>query len=173
MILKSEKITLRPFSLNDLETLLLWSNDKYLRMLSAMHPFPVTIEHNRQWMSQLMNDTTNKNIYFAAETNETKEFFGYFNLRDINLIHKHAFLGIIIGNLKMRGLGYGKEMMILGLDYGFNMLGLMKIYLDVLESNETAIRLYSSLGFVQEGEFINHYYYNGKWHNVFRLAKFN
>jgi diamine N-acetyltransferase len=170
MVLKTEEISLRPFCQDDLDMLYQWGQDKQLRFLALMHPWPVTSDNYKQWLSQLMSDTSNKNVYFAAEVNQDRKFFGYFQLREINLIHRHAFLGIIIGNPEMRGRGYGKELMKLGLDYGFNMLGLHKISLEVVESNSNAIALYNSLGFVQEGKFKDHFFFDGKWHNVVRMA---
>ncbi len=172
MVLNSDKIYLRPLILEDLDLIHGWRNDKNLRLLALTHPYLVTMEQDRNWLNKILNNTDNTNIIFAAVLNEAKEFFGYFQLREINQLHNHAFLGIVIGNKNLRGLGLGKEVMNLGLDYGFNMLGLQKISLDVLESNVNAIRLYSNLDFLQEGKFIHHFYYNGAWHNVIRMAKF-
>ena len=172
MILKSEKVILRPFAIEDLDQINLWRGDKDLRLMSLMHPYPVSMEQDRDWLEYVTKDISNKNIYLAAERNKDKEMIGYFQLRDINLIHKHAFLGIIIGNTSDRGKGYGKEMMKLGLDYGFKMLGLEKISLEVLETNERAIKLYETIGFKQEGKFNNHFFFDGQWHHVVRMAKF-
>lgn len=173
MILKSDKISLRPFTQEDLDTIHIWRNNIDLRFMALMHPFPVSKDQDKQWLMHVLTDTSNKNIVFAVEFNETKEIFGYFQLTEINMIHRHSFLGIIIGNEKMRGQGLGKQIMELGLSYGFKMLGLHKISLDVLEINESAIKLYTSLGFINEGKFEKHFFFNGKWHNVIRMAKFN
>lgn len=173
MILTSDKISLRPFSQEDLDIIHSWRNSVDLRHMALMHPYPVSIDQDKQWLAHILSDTSNKNIVFAVELNQTKELFGYFQLTEINLIHRHSFLGIVIGNKKMRGQGLGKQIMELGLNYGFAMLGLQKISLEVLESNEAAITLYQKLGFVTEGKFEKQYFFNGAWHNVIRMAKFN
>ena len=44
------------------------------------------------------------------------------------------------------------------LDIAFNEMGLHKVYLNVLDNNFRAIKLYEKLGFKLEGEFKEHLY---------------
>ena len=91
---------------------------------------------------------------------------------DINFINRNAMLGIVIGEQSYQGKGLGKEIMELGLTYAFDYLQLNKIYLDVLESNNKAVSLYKKLGFIEEGLFRNHYWFNNEFHNVMRFSIF-
>lgn len=50
-----------------------------------------------------------------------------------------------------RGRGYGREAVMLVLEYAFEGLGLHRVGLDVLSINPRAAALYSSLGFLTEG----------------------
>lgn len=54
-------------------------------------------------------------------------------------------------------------------DYGFNGLGLNKIYLHVDSENTIAIRMYKSLDFVPEGELTAEYFIQGRFKDVIRM----
>ena len=59
-----------------------------------------------------------------------------------------------------RRKGYGKEAMLVLLDFAFNILGLHNIYLFVYKFNQYAIRFYEKfrfqmVGFIREGAYIN------------------
>lgn len=158
---------------SDKELLFQWRADKEIRYLTMMHPYVISEEMNNKWINEVMNDMSNKNVYFAIEANETKKTIGYFTLQKIDLINRNAMLGIVIGNSDYRGKGLGKEIMQNGINYGFNTLGLYKIFLNVLENNESAIKLYKNIGFEIEGVLKQHYFFNNRWHNVIIMSIFN
>ena len=60
--------------------------------------------------------------------------------------------GFVIVDSRIRGKGYGKQMLTLALRYGFEVLGAEKITIGVFENNEPAIRCYRSVGFRPTGE---------------------
>ena len=53
----------------------------------------------------------------------------------------------MIGEPEDRGNGYGKEMIKLAVDFGFNKISLSQINLAVFDFNEAAISCYKSVGF--------------------------
>jgi UDP-4-amino-4,6-dideoxy-N-acetyl-beta-L-altrosamine N-acetyltransferase len=172
MELISERIKLRPFNKEDLKRLHEWRNDPEIRLLSMMHPYPVSLQNDESWLDSVIADTSNTKIVWAVENIEDTLLIGYFQFSKINLIHRNASLGIIIGDKKSRGKGLGKEIMILGLKYAFDTLGLNKVSLDVIEINYSAIKLYKEIGFIEEGRFKDHFFFNGKWYSVVRMAYF-
>jgi len=172
MILESDNIRLRPFESDDLEKLFEWKNDPELRLLAMFHPYPVTLEQEREWLNSILTDKSNKLISFAVVAKENNRLIGYFQLRQIDLVSGNAFLSIIIGDKKDRGKGFGSEILRLGLDYGFSYLGLHKISLDVVSVNEKAIKLYEKYGFIKEGHFKSHFFFNGNFYDVLRMAVF-
>ena len=68
---------------------------------------------------------------------------------EINWRHRRARFGIFLGDRHGRGLG--TEATRLVLDWGFNMLGLANVLLEVLTDNERAIRAYERAGFRRLG----------------------
>jgi RimJ/RimL family protein N-acetyltransferase len=70
-------------------------------------------------------------------------------------------LHIFIGAQGQRSHGYGEATMQLALAHAFGDLGLHRIYLFVLASNEAAQRLYKKCGFVDEGCLHQHAFKRG------------
>ena len=172
MLIKANNITLRPFRNSDSELLAQWRADKEIRFLAMMHPYTVSESLTNRWLDQVMHDTSNKNVYFAIEKNDSETFIGYLTLQRIDLVNRNSMLGIVIADKNYRGKGLGKEIMQTGMEYGFNFLGLRKISVQVVEGNMSAIRLYKNVGFETEGILRNHYFFDGAWHNVVLMAKF-
>ena len=172
MILESDNIRFRSFRLDDVSKLVKWKSDPELRLLAMFNPYPVSYENETNWLNSIINDKSNSIVTFAAETIVDKVIIGYFQLRQIDLVSRTAFLSIIIGDKDMRGKGFGQEMLNLGISYGKATLKLHKVSLEVLSSNQRAIKLYEKSGFVSEGLFKSHFFGNGSYHDVIRMAYF-
>ncbi|MDE6063906.1 MAG: GNAT family N-acetyltransferase, partial [Lachnospiraceae bacterium] len=56
-------------------------------------------------------------------------------------------LGFVIVDDKVRGRGYGREMLSLAIQYAFDFVKVKKISLGVFENNIAAIKCYESCGF--------------------------
>lgn len=173
MILKGTKVTLRPLIESDFDYYFKWHLDNEIRFQTLMHPYPVTERQEKAWFEKVITDITNKRLIFSVICEENQEIVGYFQLTEINFINRNAKLGIVIAEKNYQGKGLGKEIMQLGLDYGFKYLGLYKISLEVLATNEKAIKLYKKMGFIDEGTFKSHFYFEGQWHDILCMALFN
>jgi RimJ/RimL family protein N-acetyltransferase len=68
------------------------------------------------------------------------------------------------------GKGYGSEAMRLMLDYGFGILNLHRIELDVFAFNERAIRAYEKLGFQKEGIKRDCLFYEYEYHDAIIMS---
>ena len=170
MKIKGVKISLRPFKNNDFEETIHWRDDKKLRFVGLFHPFPVSNELEKDWCEEIVNDRSNKTVYFAIEENEENRMIGYFQLKNIDWISNTCEFSIIIGKESDRGKGYGKEALLLCLQYTFESLNLRKISLDVLVENKTAIALYEKIGFIKEGIRKKHVFYDGKYWDILLMA---
>ena len=72
---------------------------------------------------------------------------------------------LFIGDENNRSKGYGKEILKLLLDYGFNYLNLNNIMLTVKSFNERAINCYQKVGFKEIGRRRKSYFLNGKYYD--------
>lgn len=172
-MLIGENIILRPLSINDLEKTNQWRNNLNLIKLTQGVRFPKTLEMDREWFQSVLNDTTNRNVYFGIDEIESKEFIGIIQLNNIDYISGTAIWGFIIGEKNKHGKGYGVEAPRLLFEYAFNVLNLRKIYGYPISFNTATFRMHEKIGgFVEEGRLKNHVYYDGKYYDVLVLSLF-
>ena len=86
------------------------------------------------------NDAT----MFSMLEKDTREFIG--NIEFFNRTFDAAEWGIVI-TTKMQNKGYGKEALMRSVEYGFNELGLNRIFLSVYADNPRAVHVYEKCGF--------------------------
>ncbi len=165
-MIEGKGIILRPLSISDIEKLYEWHNNFQIKKLALMHPFPVSLELERKHMETQLTSTNNTMIIMGIEEKTSKELIGFTKLFNINWVHRTAYFGIIIGDAKARGKGYGKETTVLMLNYAFRNLNLHKILLEVVAFNKDAINLYKKIGFENEGILKQQIYLEGSYHDL-------
>ncbi len=73
-----------------------------------------------------------------------------------------AEFGILLGDRAIWGQGVGTQVTRFAIEYGFDVLGLRRIYLEVVDTNERARHVYEKLGFVVEGRLREHQVKHGR-----------
>lgn len=140
-------MTLRPFNINDAETILGWCKDKHaFRLWSAdrYKDFPAKPE---EMLEQYKGD----NMYpLTAVVGDA--IIGHILLRYPMVDRTHIRFGFVIVDDSKRGKGYGKQMLRLAIDYAKQELGAQKITLGVFCNNLSAVECYKSVGFRITGE---------------------
>ena len=102
---------------------------------------PLTEEQEIDYIKDKMD---NKATMFSMLEKTTGKFIG--NVEFFNRVFTEAEWGIVI-TFSMQNKGYGKEALKRSVEYGFNELGLTRIYLGVYADNPRAIHVYESCGF--------------------------
>lgn len=172
-MLIGKNIVLRPLKMDDLQKTFEWRNNLELIKLTQGIRFPKTIEMEKDWFNQILNDKSNKNIYFGIDEIKTGEFIGIIQLNNIDYISGTAIWGFIIGDSKNQGKGYSIEAPRLLFNYAFKVLNLRKIFGYPIEFNEATFKMHQKLGkFVEEGRLKKHVYFDGKYHDVIILSLF-
>ena len=135
-------MTLRPFNINDVPTILSWCKDKHaFRLWSAdrYKEFPAQPE-------EIMEQYEGENMYpLTAVVGE--EIIGHILLRFPSEDKSVIRFGFVIVDDSKRGKGYGKQMLRLAIDYAQRELGAQKITLGVFCDNLSAVECYKSVGF--------------------------
>ncbi|MDO4721499.1 MAG: GNAT family N-acetyltransferase [Peptostreptococcaceae bacterium] len=88
---------------------------------------------------------------FSVIDKETDELLGNAGLMNIDWIDRKAEAGLFLGDPERLGKGYGSDALSLLLDFGFHILNLHNIYLQVYEYNRIAKRCYEKVGFREAG----------------------
>jgi RimJ/RimL family protein N-acetyltransferase len=161
VMLKGDRVTLRPARPGDLEARLRLGNDPEIHRLfggSAADLRPLTREDAEAWLAGLV-----ANPY--AWVIEAENFIGEIRLDKLDTIDRRATLAIGIVDPAALGLGYGTEAIGLLLGHAFDALGLHRVGLRVLAYNERAIRAYARCGFVVEGRERESALVDGAWHD--------
>lgn len=141
----------RRLTKDDLQLRVNWMNNH--RIYSSMHfETPILIDNTIRWFEN--NVDNNKRADLAFEENGVVVAFG--GLTNINSEVKKAELYIFVNPENQKG-GIGTRATKTLCSYGFNQLGLNKIYLETNEDNVAAQRVYEKCGFVLEGKLRNEY----------------
>ncbi|MBA7547606.1 Spermidine N(1)-acetyltransferase [subsurface metagenome] len=165
-------IKLRALTSSDKTKTLTWNNQVDIKQLYAGHPFPVNLEMESDWYEKILRSNVPTTV-FGIEFVSEKKLIGLTILKNINLIHRKAEFAIFIGDKEERGKGYSRTATQKTLAFGFNQLGLNRIYLNVQKNNEVAIKLYESIGFIIEGEVRKSIYKDGQFYNEYIMSILN
>ena len=125
---------------------------------------------NNWYESKVLGD--NGTIMFSIKAVDTDELLGCCGLCYINWVHRNADLSLYIGweNSYIDDKGFAKESCQLLFDYGFNELGLQKIWTEIYEFDHKKYKLYKELGFSQDGFLRKQYFHEGKWWSSYILS---
>lgn len=107
-------------------------------------------------------------LYVIADA--TDRCLGHVGLYKIDHRIRSAEFAILVGDKRAWGGGIGRACTSFMLKLGFEDLQLHRIYLEVLETNVRARKLYESLGFVHEGTLRHAQWKGGRYLDVHVMA---
>lgn len=170
---QGDLIRLRAFENGDLLWALAYNND-YQIMRGAMSGMllPSNDNDEAQFMAQQSSYSRDK-YQFAIETLAEKHFLGQCGFTQVDWKNRVAELGIIIGNQKDQGKGYGADAVKTLCRFGFQEMNLHKIKASVFDFNQAALKCYEKCGFQREGCLKQELYREGAYHDVILLALFS
>ena len=146
--LDGKKIYLRPLKKSDInDGWLNWINDPDARE-NLMGYFPV-IEKDLKSYFNLQK--LPYSAMFAICLKKDNKYIGNIRLSSIDWINKCCAYGRLIGNKGCRGKGYGSEALILILRYGFEVLGMNRMYTSVIKTNKASVKSSLKIGVKKEG----------------------
>ena len=123
---------------------------EYLEMVNDIENVARFIGDRREPLTEkdeidyIKNKMDNNATMFSMIEKKTNTFIG--NIEFFNRVFEEAEWGIVI-TTKMQNKGYGREALMRSVEYGFNELGLNRIYLSVYVDNPRAIHVYEQCGF--------------------------
>lgn len=165
-------IKLRKLESKDAKGMLEWMTDSEVYKFFRFDVSHITMESTLAFIDEANKQFADKTDYNFAIVNDNDEYLGTISLKHIDDEVKSAEYAISLRKCT-QGKGVGTQATKQLLEYAFNVLGLNRVYLNVLSDNEAAIRLYERCGFVYEGEFVNHISIRGevkslKWYAIIK-----
>jgi RimJ/RimL family protein N-acetyltransferase len=161
--LSGENVAIRLFdNKQDLRLLRRWLPDKYGRffVLSCATARSDSVD-------DLCSDQSN---LFGVITTQSGTPIGALAFLEYKNPQRRAELRKLIGEPDYRGRGLAEEATRLWVDYGFNGLGLDKIYVSTLQTHLSNIQLNERIGFQVEGLLKNEVLIDGERHDVLRMG---
>ena len=156
-----EKTRLRRIEREDIPTFVRWFSDPEVREYLMINR-PISTAEEEKWFERKLVEEDSE--IFAIETADGTHI-GNIELMDIDSHHRHAELGIVIGEKAYWGQGYGSDAIHTLLHFGFQEMNLHRIYLRVYEDNARGIRAYEKCGFRHEGRLREANFRQGKYHD--------
>ncbi len=169
MRIDGKKIYLTSFTYDDCEDFIRWRNSDFIQS-RFIYRKEITIEQQREWVKNKIE--TGEVAQFIIWDKQDNKKIGSVYLQHIDNELKQCEFGILIGEEQYTGAGRGREANLLICDYGFNVLGMHKIYLRVLASNTLAKRSYENAGYKEEYTSHDDVWIDGEPVDVLFMSKF-
>lgn len=139
---------------------------------NILHAHPnITLEEVRDYCYTLMSSKTD--YFFAIVVNEGDIHIGNVRLGPFDNNSRLCSFGMMIGNTDYHGKGIGTEVVALCIKFCFTNLGMHKLYLNVLDRNKAAIRIYEKNKFVTEGILRDQVYKDNQYLNLRLMGLIN
>jgi ElaA protein len=163
------RVTLRPLSEDDVDSIMSWVNDsRVVGNLAAFSGEPFTREQELAYVRQMMASTSDR-VYSVLAADDGR-YLGQVGLHQIHARSKVARMAIVIGNKAEMGKGFGTAAVAGLLDRAFGEEGLHKVWLMVFDHNERSRRIYGRVGFRVEGRLREEYFHEDGWHTMLRMG---
>lgn len=144
--MQDARITIRKFEKSDIPKKVEWinnpANNRFLH-----YNIPLSIEGTERWFDSHQGETTRYDAVIEADGVPV----GTIGLLSIDRKNSKAEYYIAMGETAYKGKGVAKEASRLILAYGFEELGLNRIYLFTEADNIAAQKLFERVGFKREG----------------------
>ncbi len=148
--IQGDGVRLRLLEEEDLPLTLKWRNRDDIRVW-FVNSDVIPPENHLKWFAQYQ-DRDDDFVFIIEAQFGTWKPIGQVSLYGIDWDKGHAKFGrLLIGEMLARGQGLAKEAVRLIMDYGFERLGLVRMELEVFETNQPAIRIYKDCGFEEIG----------------------
>lgn len=144
MKLRGDKIYLKPITIDDTDDIVRWRNEDFVRQ-NFIFREQFTKELHLEWLKSRVE--TGQVIQFIIYTCAENQKIGSVYLRDVDKQRGEAEYGIFIGQREALLHGYGSEACRMMVEYAREELGLSRLTLRLLKSNEPARRSYEKAGF--------------------------
>lgn len=125
-----------------------WLADKKVHAMWSAYriEYPLNKENLREVLRKCADENQDSAYVFTDDRGEQVGFCVY----NVNTTDNTGFLKFIVVNHKLRGKGYGSQMLKLAAKFAFEITSVSSVGLNVFDVNEPAMRCYEKLGFQKQ-----------------------
>jgi ribosomal-protein-alanine N-acetyltransferase len=145
-----------------------WINDQETTLFMGSGRFPLDNEELKDYIKMYTN--SKDGMILGIFLKRSSRHIGNITLHQIDWRNRNAEVGVIIGDRRVRGMGYATESIRLVAEHAFNKLNLWKLYSGMIKGNEASKKAFEKVGFKVEGILKEHFYLNGKYLDCFRMG---
>lgn len=168
--LESSRLVLRPICESDNPVLYKWRNEyDFLKMVASRRTV-VSLEKFLQEQKKAFEHDRHLQFMICPRSTPANSVGTIYSF-NLNLTDGHVFINLFVDEL-WRRRGYGPEAGILLTCYLFDFFPLHKIYFEAFGYNDPSLSMLRTAGFVEEGVFREHRFFNGERHDVVRFAAY-
>ncbi|MDP1719250.1 MAG: GNAT family protein [bacterium] len=164
MVIKGEKVILRPIRLSDAPRFVKWLRDPEVNKFTTRKS--ILLKEEVRWIKSLKKKKDE--VVFSVDV------LGGPHIGSVSLGvdwgDRNALFGILIGDKEYWDKGLGSEATKLILDHAFKKLKMHKVSLGVFDYNKRAIKVYNRLGFKLEGASRDDIFYKNKFHDRLQMG---
>jgi len=129
---------------------------------------PNSGEKVRGWVEGINNDPAS--VFFVITCARDGRFVGFIQVRAMDFVHGYGTVGLAIDR-SSRGSGHGRNALRTVEGYLMSTFRIRKLILNVASANENAIRLYLKAGYREVGVLKDHFFNDGRFHDVKIMEK--
>lgn len=138
-----------------------FSDPEVTKYLGDSRYWPNTREAQIQFYES-SKDSTNRLVLLICDK-DSDELIGVCNLSEINWVHRHTLVALVIGEEKYRNGSVAMETLSLLLDIAFNRLNLKNVRATHISTNPYTPVLCKLFGFKEVGRYENLLYHFGEY----------
>ena len=146
VFLRGARVVLREKTVKDAWNEYLWRTDPELSQLDAA--LPLTMDYD-EFLSMYKEQLRYPLAWAKPLSVDTLDgaYIGNCMYYDVDVVHKTAEVGVLIGNRRYWNDGYGFEVVVTLVEHIFATTGLNRLYLHTLKWNKRALRCFEKCGF--------------------------
>jgi RimJ/RimL family protein N-acetyltransferase len=175
MHIETERLVLKPHTMDNVEKINQWSNDPELLYFNDDAPDdrpPRTLEDTRKLLEEkLIPPRPDGSIErYAIHRRDNGALIGSGDIAFIDRYNRRCSLGIEIGEKSEWGKGFGRETLSAVIHYCFTTLNMNRIGAEAWAFNERSIRMLEALGFKREGVVRQYLLKNGAFFDEYQYG---
>ena len=161
--LTSERLRLTPAKLEDAVDMVAAIDARMAQNLSFFSE-PLTMGRQLEYLDRMTREPGHH--LFCIREKYTKYLIGTIGLHEHDMVNDTARLGLLIFQSDDRHRGYGQEAVKRILWFAFENLGVNRVYIQIFSDNSASRKLFSDMGFAEEGILRDAYKLRDKYHDM-------